>query len=109
LAVASVEAIARVSAGAAGIGVGSMAVVALAVASLCRVTVCALTVDFGDDVSAFWSEVVCPSVVVSDSPASSLVDAAELEGCGSGESGNSAEGPAEDPELADDDVSEEPD
>jgi hypothetical protein len=57
-----------------------LAVVASAVASLCRVTVCALTVDVGDDVSAFWSEVVCPSVVESDSPASSLVDAAELEG-----------------------------
>jgi hypothetical protein len=83
------------------VGAGS-----LAVASLCRVTVCALTVDFGDDVSAFWSEVVCPSVVVSDSLASSIVDGAELEG-GSGESGDFVDGPGEDPELADDDVSEE--
>lgn len=37
----------------------------------------------------------------------SLVDAAELEGCGSGESGDFAVGPAEGPELADDDVSDE--
>jgi hypothetical protein len=44
--------------------------------------------------------------VVSDSLASSIVDGAELEG-GSGESGDFVDGPAEDPELADDDVSEE--
>jgi hypothetical protein len=73
------------------------------------VTVCALTVDFGDNLSAFWSALVavCPSVVGADSPASSLVEDGELEGCCSDESGDFAVAPAEDSELGEDADSEE--
>jgi hypothetical protein len=99
-----VDATARDSAGASGFGAGSLAVVVVAVESECRVTVCALTVDFGDDASVSWTvSVVARFEATSDSPASSIADTEELDGCGADDSDGFADGASDDPEFGDDD------